>query len=150
MPTKPENNFIRLVHSKFGDTKPYFEKMYNPLRSGTPDVYYSGDKDCMWVEYKYMQKIPKSTAIVPKLTQRQKHWLCCRFNEGRKVAVVVGSPAGGVVLADLKWLTPVSSEDFMKTLKSPEQIAEWIKWQVGVSHYASTNHQNTINNDESN
>ena len=43
MSTKPENTFIGSVHKKFGGKKPYIEKMYNPLRSGTPDVYYSGD-----------------------------------------------------------------------------------------------------------
>lgn len=36
MSTKPENTFIGSVHKKFGGKKPYIEKMYNPLRSGTP------------------------------------------------------------------------------------------------------------------
>ena len=60
MSAKPENTFIGSVHKKFGVKKPYFEKMYNPLRSGTPDVYYSGDAGQLWIEYKFIPRIPRS------------------------------------------------------------------------------------------
>ena len=111
MSTKPENTFIGSVHKKFGGKKPYIEKMYNPLRSGTPDVYYSGDAGDLWVEYKFIPRIPRSAEILPDLTPRQRRWLNDRFAEGRNVAVVLGTSDGGVIYRNQEWNHPLSSTE---------------------------------------
>jgi len=133
MASKPENTFIASVHKKFSGGKPYFEKMYNPLRSGTPDVYYSGDVGSMWIEYKFLPRIPRSAEILPDLTPRQRRWIDSRHDEGRNVAVVLGTPDGGVIYRNKEWNTPLSSTELKARLVPKEEVARWIKSQVGVS-----------------
>lgn len=133
MAAKPENTFIGSVHKKFSGDKPYFEKMYNPLRSGTPDVYYSGVLGDLWVEYKFIPRIPRSAEILPDLTPRQRRWLNDRFAEGRNVAVVLGTPDGGVIYRNQEWNTPLSSTELSARVLSRAEVAQWITSQVGVS-----------------
>ncbi len=133
MSTKPENTFIGSIHKKFGGKKPYIEKMYNPLRSGTPDVYYSGDVGDLWVEYKFIPRIPRSAEILPDLTPRQRRWLNDRFAEGRNVAVVLGTPDGGVIYRNQEWNNPLSSTELAARVVSREEVARWITSQVGAS-----------------
>lgn len=133
MSTKPENTFIAAVHKKLGPEKPYFEKMYNPLRSGTPDVYYSGDIGEMWIEYKYIPRIPRSEEIRPDLTPRQSRWLNNRHTEGRNVAVVLGTPDGAVIYRNREWDSPLTHTELRGRLLTKEEVAKWITTQVGVS-----------------
>ena len=135
MASKPENVFIAAVHRKFGPEKPYFEKMYNPLRAGTPDVYYSGDLGDMWVEYKYIPRIPRSKDILPGITPLQRRWLNNRFGEGRNVAVILGTPTGGVIYQNKEWDTPLSSTVLASRVVSKLEVAQWITSQVGVSKW---------------
>lgn len=150
MSTKPENTFIASVHRKFGPRLlPYFEKNSNPWRSGTPDVYYSGDVGDLWVEYKFdpsikaakitkvaklikvptLIKVPK--LILPDLSPRQMCWLNDRHAEGRNVAVILGTPDGGVIYRNKEWCEPLSAIDLAARLQSREAIARWIHSQVG-------------------
>jgi hypothetical protein len=139
MAAKPENTFIASVHRKFGGASPYFEKMYNPLRSGTPDVYYSGDIGQLWVEYKFLPKTPRITRtsriteILPELTPLQRRWLDHRYLEGRNVAVILGTPDGGVIYRDQEWNTPLPITELTARIVSREAVAQWITSQVGVS-----------------
>lgn len=84
--------------------------MHNPYRGGTADVWYSGKRDA-WIEYKWINSLPKKGVLVPDLSGLQKHWLGSRFIEGRNVFVVVGCPSGAVVFSNpAEWndgLTPV-------------------------------------------
>jgi hypothetical protein len=92
--TKPENQFISGVHRYLPNV--YYEKMNNPYRGGTPDVWYSGALGDLWVEYKYLPKVPKRGMIVPALSELQKRWIYGRRKEGRRVHVIVGCSQGGV------------------------------------------------------
>lgn len=134
--TKPESVFLNSIHKlldKAPDGAPYYEKMYNPLRSGTPDVYYSGDLGALWIEYKYLPRIPKNAVILPDLSPRQARWLNCRQAEGQNVAVVVGCPEGGVIYREKSWLLPLSPEAFRAQLLSRTQVAAWIRAQTGAA-----------------
>ena len=133
MAAKPENTFIAAIHKKLGAERPYFEKMYNPLRSGTPDVFYSGDRGTMWIEYKYLPRIPRSAEILPDLTLRQRRWLNDRHEEGCNVAVVLGTPTGGVIYRNKEWDVPISHTELAARLVSRDVVAGWIRSQVGVS-----------------
>ncbi len=95
MSTKPENTFIKGVHKYLADT--YAEKMCNPYRAGIPDVWYSGFKKDLWVEYKYVPK-PPSTLLVLDLSKQQIRWIKLRKEEGRDVWVIIGMPNGGTIL----------------------------------------------------
>ena len=94
----PENRFIQRVHKKLS-SEVYREKMHNPYRGGTPDVWYSGKGGDCWVEYKWLPRQPKRVPT-PALSELQKKWLRGRFLEGRDVMVVVGFPDGAYTFSD--------------------------------------------------
>lgn len=131
MATKPENTFIAGVHKYLPDV--YKEKMYNPYRSGTADVWYSGSVGDIWVEYKYIPKIPKSLKIVPALTDRQLKWLRDRHAEGRNIAVILGCPAGGVFYQHLQWEEALSDAQVRELLLTRQELALFIRAQTGAS-----------------
>lgn len=128
--TKPENTFIAGVHRHLPQT--YFEKMNNPWRSGTADVWYSGDRGDLWIEYKFIEKLPRSEEIIPNLTPRQRQWLNNRHDEGRNIAVVLGTHDGGVIYRDKEWSRPFSDTALSELLVPKREIARWIFSQVGV------------------
>ena len=129
--TKPENRFIKGVHNHLPKT--YAEKMNNPWRSGTADVWYSGKAGDLWVEYKFIERVPRSKEIRPDLTPRQVRWLNNRFDEGRNVAVVLGTPKGGVIYRNKEWMNPLDHETLTGLIVSREEIARWIFSQAGAS-----------------
>lgn len=132
MPT-PENTFINSVH-KHVAARVYREKMCNPYRGGTPDVWYSGDRGDIWIEYKYIRKedLPKNpeTLVVPALSPLQKKWLHDRYQEGRKVFVVVGTQAGCVIFKDLTWEGGIPAVVFQEGMITRAAAAAWIEEQV--------------------
>lgn len=137
MSVKPENRYIGSIH-KLLPVPVYYEKMCNPYRSGTPDVWYSGSLGDLWVEYKYIPSIPKRTVVLPDLSDRQKRWLGNRLDEGRNVAVVLGTPKGGVIYRQRSWLEPLDPEGLSANLVPNRQIAVWIVSQVGESRCHTT------------
>lgn len=113
----PENRFIQRVH-KHLDKAVYREKMHNPYRGGTPDVWYSGPKSDMWVEYKWNKARPTCKG----LSALQVKWLDARSAEGRNVAVVCGWERGvGVYMAG-GWRT--DSPIYLITFDAYVQILE--------------------------
>ena len=141
--TKPENRFIAGVHKHLPRT--YTEKMSNPWRAGTPDVWYSGEQGDLWVEYKFIERIPRSKDILPDLTPRQKRWLNQRHDEGRNVAVVLGTPTGGVIYRNKEWLKPMDQKALTELVVPRAEIARWIFSIVGatnasISSKISTDH----------
>ena len=102
--------------------------MYNPLRGGTPDVYYEGGKH-LWVEYKFIE-VPKrsETRIVPTLSELQKLWLRrCYASTGRAL-VIVGCKAGGVVFRSPdNWEGGMSTNDFNLVLYRRDELARHIE-----------------------
>lgn len=129
MASKPETTYIKGVHKYL--TQSYYEKTNNPFRSGTPDVWYSGNLGELWVEYKFIERIPKNAEILPEVSPRQAQWLANRLAEGRNVAVVVGSPEGGVIYRRANWLIALSPAEFRKLMVPKEAVAKWIYGQVG-------------------
>ena len=125
MARKPENTFIDSVH-KLLPKELHAEKMNNPYRSGCADVWYSGKQSDLWVEYKYIPKLPVENAIKANLSPLQTKWLRERYHEGRKVFVVIGSPLGGVILAGLTWENPISLSDYRKQTITRQTLADWL------------------------
>lgn len=77
--------------------------------NGVPDHWYSGTGGDLWVEYKYE---PAAKVFTPKLSGLQELWLSQRMDEGRSVAVIVGtSMAAGLILLNGNWRGRVRAED---------------------------------------
>ena len=79
----PENRFIASIH-RLLPNELHAEKMHNPYRGGTFDVWYSGNKADIWVEYKYDDNW---------LSPLQAKWGRGRHAEGRKAIESWGATA---------------------------------------------------------
>lgn len=150
MSKKPENQFIDRVHNRLPIKKRkastrarekfpvrlhvHAEKMNNPMRSGTPDCWYSGKGGDLWIEYKWVSPMPVSKIVKASdmLSALQLDWLTERYAEGRNVAVVIGCPEGGLILHNPSaWKAPFIAEDFCENISDVSFIAEWIMRKVG-------------------
>lgn len=139
MAQKPESTFIASVH-RYLPLELHAEKMNNPYSSGTPDVYYSGNKADLWCEYKFFPKLPvRSPTLKADLSPLQLKWLRGRYTEGRNVFVIVGCPAGGVVLSNLEWENPVPLITFTSRIISRAALAEWLSTATLETPYGPTN-----------
>ena len=128
--SKPENSFITGLH-KHLPVALHHEKMHNPYRGGTADVWYSGCRD-LWVEYKFIVvPVRITTPIKIDLSALQLQWLRRRHEEGRNVAVIIGSKMGGVVFDNLLWETPIHTGTFIASTLSRKDLAAWILQQTG-------------------
>ena len=144
MSSKPESKFIARIHKRL-PVSIHREKMSNPYRFGTADVWYSGSEGDLWIEYKYIDKIPRSSEILPTCSPHQLKWLTGRYNEGRNVAVVLGVPKGGVIYRDKQWELPMGHMTLTSHVIPEQAIAQWIIEQVGADTcQSSTSHSRSL------
>ena len=132
MAVKPENTFRNGVH-KYLPRTVHHEKMNNPYSSGTADDWYSGSNADLWVEYKFLPRVPqRGTVKIAKLfSPLQLRWLSGRYTEGRNIACIIGCPTGGVILRDKVWEEiETSVASFLSHIKSRTDLASWIREQV--------------------
>lgn len=122
----PENTFIAAVHRHL-PAGLYRMKNHNQYNGGIADVWYSGSKADLWVEYKFV-KVPirDSTVIDLGLSELQKHWLRTRSDEGRFIAVIAGSKDGGVWLPNTSWENAVTAKKFRELIRSRQELAQLI------------------------
>jgi len=122
-----EHSFIRSMHRQL-PTELYKWKINDNFQGGVADAYYSGSGGDLWVEYKYLAKLPKrpTTIVKIELTGQQKLWLRSRRKEGRNIAVIIGSPQGHVILYDQLWEKEITAEEFIKKCLTTKQIADTI------------------------
>jgi hypothetical protein len=111
----------------------HYEKMHNDFRGGTADAWYSGIGGDLWIEYKFLPRIPRRGLIEPQklLSALQADWLNERRKEGRNVAVIVGCPAGGVLLKGSSWTSTYTPDEWRSLIYSVPNLAEWIWSQTG-------------------
>ena len=133
MAAKPETTYIGKVH-KHLSRDVYHMKNNNQYTGGIPDVYYSGSRYDLWIEYKYLPKIPTRAIVDPKklLSSLQLQWLNGRYDEGRNVAVIIGCPAGGVLLRNKAWETEMSAVEYKALIVSNLLLTRWIEIEVGT------------------
>lgn len=119
-----ETSFVAAVHRRLGK-EIYHHKNLLPLASGVPDVWYSGPRGDLWIEYKWLSA-PPLRKHKPNLTLLQAEWLNSRYDEGRNVAVVVGTPGGVLLYLGKTWNAsqPVN-------LMPIQELTTWIKHQAG-------------------
>lgn len=124
----PESKFIKTVHRYVPDGV-YWMKNHNQYLGGVPDVWYSGDKADLWIEYKFIVVPARGETIIDVrdlLSALQKKWLFDRLLEGRNVAVIVGCEAGGVWFDKLSWAVPITTKEFNHRLVDRKTLAKSI------------------------
>lgn len=111
-----EHSYIRSVHDRLRKKAPaiYIWKINDPYQGGVADAYYSSAAD-LWIEYKYLKSLPKrpGTVIQSGLSPLQQQWLRGRYREGRNVSVIIGSPAGSLILPGVDWDREITTADFI-------------------------------------
>lgn len=125
----PENRFIASIH-RLLPADLYHMKNHNSYVGGPADVWYSGKRGDLWIEYKYVKNLPRVIDLMDLkksycLSALQQEWLRNRFREGRNVTVVLGYEKGGIVFTSLEW---ESRWDYPgdKETESRLEIATWI------------------------
>ena len=127
---KPETGLINRVN-RYLPKRVYHEKMNNPYRGGTPDLYYEGPNACLWVEFKWYDPVPPRIELIDnKLSRLQQAWLQRCHDNGRPCAVVVGAPAGCVIYPGTSWQDTLDRDTFLQRCVSPQDVANWINNQV--------------------
>lgn len=135
MAAKPETTFRLSVERQLDKALTYCLKNNNTYAGGQADSWYSNrGKGDLWVEYKFIQKLPVRVPIRPydekaMLSALQQDWLKERHEEGRNVAVIIGCKSGGVIMRYPEWLRDWPVEEFNSKLKSRKEIADWIATQ---------------------
>jgi hypothetical protein len=126
--SKPETRFYSAVH-KLLPSNLHREKMNNPYRGGTADVWYSGNLDDLWVEYKWLAKLPKRALVRldALLSPLQQQWLMGRHEEGRNIVVILGSPEGAWVFEGASWRQPLDPDAIRTFGLTKRQVADYIE-----------------------
>ena len=125
--SKPETRFYTAVN-KLLPRSIHREKMHNMYRGGTADVWYSGNLDDLWVEYKWIAKLPKKAPICldKLLSPLQQRWLEGRHKEGRNIVVILGTPDGAWVLDGVSWKEPINPDSIRTAKHSKQFVADYI------------------------
>lgn len=133
MSTKPETRFYTAVHRLLPKSI-HREKMANPYRGGTADVWYSGTADDLWVEYKWLAKVPvrANIRVYDLLSPLQLQWLRDRRQEGRNVIVILGSPDGAWVYEFGTWEADLPVDVFKHGARTKQQVADYIRSRVMI------------------
>jgi len=128
----PENTFIASVHRHLCPSL-YKMKNHNQYNGGIPDVWYSGSKSDLWVEYKFVILPKKDDTLIdlvggknPILSELQQHWLKNRHAEGRHVSVIMGSQLGGVWMPGISWEVTLSTHSFRTSILLRNELAKTI------------------------
>lgn len=135
MASKPETNFSNALREALPEGV-YSMKNSNDYTSGIPDLWFSGKGGDLWVEVKFVPKLPVKVPLRPYdlLSPLQEKWLRERYEEGRNVAVIIGckrkSRLEGFLLRDLSWEKDISPADFDALILSKSELARFIEEQV--------------------
>lgn len=126
MARKPEATYTSDIKKKLG-AGVYALKLCLPYTAGVADSWYDGPARDLWVEYKFMNPLPKTIDLVggkdPVLTKLQQDFLKARYENGRNVAVIVGSKSGGVMFPGLSWQTPITRDEFLARAQTKPEVA---------------------------
>jgi hypothetical protein len=109
----------------------YHMKNHNSYLSGPADVWYSGNKGDIWVEYKFVAKLPRVVNLTDTkkkyaLSALQQEWLRARWLEGRAVYVILGMEDGGILFREREWETEHEREELLPYVQSRVALAIWI------------------------
>jgi len=125
-----ESGHTQAINKKVRSHGVYALKIQTLMNNGVPDCWYSGNKDDLWVEMKYISKLPKreSTEIKSMLSDLQTEWIGDRYTEGRTVCAIIGSEKGWCIQTDPnQWENPILQCELTLTRN---EVIEWIVKQT--------------------
>lgn len=131
MASKPETNYIGKLHKQLPKSV-YRMKNHNVYTGGIADCWYSGTKGDLWVEYKFVPKLPVKVPLrmADLFSSLQFEWLKNRHAEGRNVAAIIGCQTGGILLRNCEWENDIPVSKLNSLIRSNVDLTEWIKEQV--------------------
>jgi hypothetical protein len=133
MATTPESRFVRSI-GKLLPSDIYSEGMANPYRGGTPDRYYEGCLNHLWVEYKYRPTVPATWRTRDHVTALQIKWIRRAQKNNVPVVVIAGFGKGGLVLTkDMYWEQLIRRADIENNLLTKQDIATFIITHCGTN-----------------
>ncbi len=100
MAAKPETQATGNINKALvaADSEVYAEKTHNPYRGGIPDFYYDYPGHDLWVEYKFLERLPPQLCLrggsKPPVSQLQERWINRGARNGRQVLVIVAIGKG--------------------------------------------------------
>ena len=131
----PEGRLIDKIHRQTAKylTKDNVAKIYHQKMnmapgspSGTPDVYYEGNKSELWIEYKHVPTWDNKRKIpISKITPNQINWLTRAVNNNRRCAVIFGDDKGRCIILTMARIFNTTEVAGQK-LFTPTEVAEWI------------------------
>lgn len=125
-----ENTFWQALRKKLVP-RVYALKLNLRFAAGVPDCWLSGSEQDLWIELKYLQKLPPVVDPTKLLSALQQEWIKERFDEGRWVGVVIGSSQGHLFFPGLSWQDTVSREQFIQSAKKTGDLAEELIEMLG-------------------
>ena len=143
--SKPETRFYTAVHKLLPPKRVlHREKMHNPYQGGTADVWYSGSLDDLWVEYKWLAKLPVRAPVqlTKELSPLQQQWLSGRHAEGRNVVVILGTPEGAWICEGVDWEEPIDPDAVRTRNMTKLEVANYIKQRTTLNDEVA-NHRYT-------
>jgi hypothetical protein len=133
----PERSYIDSVHRQITPEWKLHKQSNTGMMgaNGTPDYYYERFRVATWIEYKYIKKIPARFLITDpackfKLSPLQRRWLNRAVTNQVRVAVVLGSEEGALIIEQGRWEEYISVHD--------NRIADRINTPSDVAHFAAS------------
>ena len=108
-----EHGFVKAVHRHLSpDT--YKWKIHDTYTGGVPDAMYAGPACLLFVEYKFIQNLPKrkQTPIKTGLSALQEQWLEKMFGYKVVVMVIIGSNQGVAIVSEPPFGLGLKKTDF--------------------------------------
>jgi hypothetical protein len=124
-----EHSFVKSVHRKL-PLDIFKWKIHDTFTGGVPDALYAGSKSILFVEYKYIKKLPAkdTTLIKTSLSPLQIIWLE-RMNQSASSALIIGSP-DNIYIATNDFANPICKSEFMKHKTSIDDVITFISKSV--------------------
>lgn len=132
-----ESGLRKALKRRFNAAGVYSLKLNARFARGVPDWWLSGASRDLWLEAKWLQRVPRELIPARLLSANQLDWLTRRAREGRNVAVIVCSDDGCILVRPDALQQPVPRDQFKSFCRTIKEIAEEIVAIVnGVSENA--------------
>jgi hypothetical protein len=104
-----------------------------------PDAFYGGPNGVLWIEYKFLQKLPirDTTQIKVNLSPLQVNWLTQLSECHQNAVAIVAIGANAVILRAPFWCGTITKQRFLDDAMSKKQIANFICTQCIGPDYES-------------
>jgi len=122
-----EHGFVKSVHRHL-PSDVFVWKIHDTFAGGVPDAFYAGPASILFVEYKYVKKLPSkdTTAIRTSLSVQQALWLDRLATYNQRAAVIIGCEESAIVLEQKEWNNYLLKSDYQKRAVSRKEVADWI------------------------